>query len=488
MTNSDKTIQSATVESMDFQGENHQDLISTEQKYQFFLAGSNVGTWEWNIETGHTQFNERWAEIIGYTLKELEPTTIETWVEFAHPDDLEQSNQALQACFSGEAEFYNVQCRMRHKMGHWIWVQDRGKVFKWTDDGKPLLMYGSHSDITEQKQREEALRHSKQAFSNNFTYAGIGMAIVGTDGQWLEVNPKLIDIVGYPRDELERLTFQDITFPEDLEKDLVLFKEVIDGKRDSYQIDKRYIHKDGHLVYVILSVSVVRKEDGTVENFISQIIDISDFHQAQDQVTKLLEEVEVQNQVLRDTQAKLEAANASLLEQSVTDPLTNLGNRRVLNTSMDRELRRTSRAEDGELSLILLDVDLFKSYNDDFGHPEGDRALKLLADILSRESRAYDIVTRFGGEEFAILLPDTDSKTAATVAERLRTAVEEAEWPNRGITISLGVCSWLPGMTADEMIRFADIALYEAKKQGRNCSVSWRPSLEPQHSNITSAS
>ncbi|MTI63522.1 sensor domain-containing diguanylate cyclase [Methylophaga sp.] len=472
----------------EFSDEALAELLETKQKYQAFLEGTNVGTWEWNVQTGETKFNDRWAQILGYSLEELAPTTIDTWLELAHPDDLEKSNQALQACFSGEAEFYDVECRMRHSDGHWIWVLDRGNVFSRNDAGEPLMMYGTHLDISEQKNREEKLRKSEQAFSNSFQYAGIGMAIVGTDGHWLQVNRELCQILGYPENELLKLTFQDITLRDDLEKDLSLFEEVIAGKRNNYQIEKRYLHRDGHIVYAVLSVAVVRRADGSVDNFISQILDISDLRLAQEQITELLERAERQNQLLRDTQIKLEAANASLLEQSVTDPLTALGNRRVLNTALDRELQRSRRSEDGKLSVIILDVDFFKTYNDRFGHPEGDRALKMLADILSRECRAYDIVTRFGGEEFAILLPDTDRKTAFEVAERIRSTVEQAQWPNQLLTISLGVCGWMQGMEGEELIRFADNALYQAKNKGRNCTISWLPRREVTDERIAKAS
>jgi diguanylate cyclase (GGDEF)-like protein/PAS domain S-box-containing protein len=486
MNNSEQDLHAEALK--DFSANALAELLETKQKYQAFLEGTNVGTWEWNVQTGETKFNERWAQIIGYRLEELTPTTIDTWLELAHPDDLEKSNKAIQACFSGEAEFYDVECRMRHKNGDWVWVLDRGKLFSRTDAGEPLMMYGTHLDISEQKKREEKLRKSEQAFSNSFQYAGIGMAIVGTNGHWLQVNRELCQILGYPEDELLKLTFQDITLKDDLEKDLSLFEQVIAGKRNNYQIEKRYLHRDGHIVYAVLSVAVVRKNDGSVDNFISQILDISDLRLAQDQITKLLEQAEQQNQLLRDTQVKLEAANASLLEQSVTDPLTGLGNRRVLNTSLGRELQRTRRLENGKLSVIILDVDFFKTYNDSFGHPEGDRALKMLADILSRECRAYDIVTRFGGEEFAVLLPDTDRTTALEVAERLRSTVEQTEWPNKPLTISLGICSWMKGMEGEELIRFADKALYKAKNNGRNCSMSWLPPDSHSNDQVASAS
>jgi len=133
-------------------------------RLQSIIDGTNVGTWEWNVETGETVFNERWAEIIGYTLDEISPVSINTWMEFTNPDDLENSNQLLEKHFNGEAEFYELECRMKHKDGYWVWVFDRGKVFSWTDEGKPLMMFGTHQDITERKRVESALLKSEERF------------------------------------------------------------------------------------------------------------------------------------------------------------------------------------------------------------------------------------------------------------------------------------------------------------------------------------
>ncbi len=122
------------------------------------IEGTNVGTWEWNVQTGETIFNERWAEIIGYSLEEISPTTIRTWTGFAHPDDLQASEQALTRHFSGELAYYEVESRMHHRAGHWVWVLDRGKVISRTEDGEPLWVYGTHQDITERKQAEQKLQ------------------------------------------------------------------------------------------------------------------------------------------------------------------------------------------------------------------------------------------------------------------------------------------------------------------------------------------
>ncbi|MCB1144267.1 MAG: PAS domain S-box protein [Leptospiraceae bacterium] len=127
------------------------ETVSQKTKLYQIINNAKVGTWEWNIETGETVFNEQWAKIIGYTLEELAPISIDTWSKFAHPEDLEKSNAILNAHFEGECDLYECEVRMRHKNGDWVWVQDSGKITEWTDRGKPLIISGIHRDITKRK-------------------------------------------------------------------------------------------------------------------------------------------------------------------------------------------------------------------------------------------------------------------------------------------------------------------------------------------------
>ncbi len=139
------------------------DLTTERRRLKDILEGTNVGTWEWNIQTGEVVFNERWAEIAGYTLADLEPLSIDTWLKLVHPEDLAFSGDLLHRHFARELPFYECEARMRHRDGHWVWVLDRGRVSIWTEDGKPLLMSGTHQDITERKTAEQELRQAKQA-------------------------------------------------------------------------------------------------------------------------------------------------------------------------------------------------------------------------------------------------------------------------------------------------------------------------------------
>ncbi|MFP4557435.1 MAG: PAS domain S-box protein [Bacteroidales bacterium] len=126
------------------------------------IEGTNVGPWEWNVKTGSIIVSERWAEIVGYSLEEIKPETIDDWKKMVHPDDLEKATVLLEKHFRNETDFYVSEFRMMHKDGHWVWINDRGKVTEWAEDGSPLMMYGIHIDISERKQWEHALEHNQQ--------------------------------------------------------------------------------------------------------------------------------------------------------------------------------------------------------------------------------------------------------------------------------------------------------------------------------------
>jgi len=136
----------------------HREMIQEQhRRLENIIQCSSLGTWEWNVQTGETSFNETWANLVGYTFEELSPVSIKTWEMLTHPQDLNKAYDLLKRHFSGELPYYDCECRMKHKFGHWVWIRDRGRVLTRTPDGKPLLMFGTHSDITERKQAEAAL-------------------------------------------------------------------------------------------------------------------------------------------------------------------------------------------------------------------------------------------------------------------------------------------------------------------------------------------
>ena len=150
-------------------------LRQSEKRLDLAIKGTNAGLWDWHIPTGKTVFNERWAEIVGYTLEELEPTTINSTAGFCHPEDLSASNTQLKHHFAGKTDFFKSECRLKHKDGSWVWVLTSGRVMEWDNDGKPVRMTGTHIDITDSKRYAalaEAESQMAAAWNSTETFKG----------------------------------------------------------------------------------------------------------------------------------------------------------------------------------------------------------------------------------------------------------------------------------------------------------------------------
>ena len=166
------------------------------QRLNEVIWGTNVATWEWEVQTGSTVFNERWAEIVGYRLAELSPVNIETWSKLVHPDDGKRSGDLLTRCFNREIDSYECEVRMHHKDGHWVWVEDRGRVVEWATDGKPLRMVGTHQDITVRKQTELSLSESEAQYRNLLQLLQVGVVVHAPDTSVLLANPEACRLLG----------------------------------------------------------------------------------------------------------------------------------------------------------------------------------------------------------------------------------------------------------------------------------------------------
>lgn len=215
------------------------ELSEEKTRLAEIIKGTNVGTWEWNIQTGETVFNERWAEIIGYSLAELSPVSIETWSKFVHPDDAVESGELLQKHFNGEIEYYTYEARMKHKNGQWVWVLDVGKVHTWDKEGKPLQMSGTHLDITENKRILEDLKESQetQRALNEATFESI---FFSEKGICIQQNETAKKVFGYTNDEALGRYGTDWIIPED--RDLVM-RNMLAGFQEPYEVTA--LKKDG---------------------------------------------------------------------------------------------------------------------------------------------------------------------------------------------------------------------------------------------------
>jgi diguanylate cyclase (GGDEF)-like protein/PAS domain S-box-containing protein len=182
-------------------------------------------------------------------------------------------------------------------------------------------------------------------------------------------------------------------------------------------------------------------------------------------------------QEVQQVQQQLQVVNEKLRTLSLTDALTGLMNRRALEDCLERELARCIRSR-AKLCLLMLDVDHFKSFNDSFGHVQGDEALRSISALIQQGTRKGDLIARYGGEEFLAILPDTSTTEAVRIAKRLCEAVEAASWPHRALTTSIGVATLDERtLSANSFLDEVDQALYTAKRRGRNqvCAAESNP-------------
>jgi len=296
------------------------ELDNKRRRLNNIIEATRLGTWEWNVKTGETIFNERWAEIVGYTLEELSPVSIKTWEKLAHPEDLQRSTELLQKHFERETDYYNCEARMKHKNGNWVWVRDRGKVIEWDRDGNPQLMFGTHADITERKEMEGKIR-----------------------------------------------------------------------------------------------------------------------------------------------------------ELSIRDSLTNAYNRRYIMERLKALISEYVRKRNS-FTISMIDIDHFKRVNDTYGHQTGDSVLTHFTSVLFKNFRSYDLIGRYGGEEFIVISMNVTKEQTQSIIERFKKLCENTTFVHEGheitTTFSCGITESnehdASTVTAENIIETADRRLYEAKNTGRD--------------------
>ncbi|RTE86581.1 MULTISPECIES: PAS domain-containing protein [Gammaproteobacteria] len=273
----------------------YQDLKESELRYRSVLEGTRIGTWEWNVQTGETVFNQRWAEIVGYTLKELDPVDINTWLNLAHPEDLKVSGEKLQSHFNGETPFYDYKCRMKHRKGHWVWVHDRGKVVTWTNDGQPLMMYGTHADITEQVNSERALEDSKEQFEtlvNNIP--GVTYRYSVLENRKLKyLSGSVYELTGYSPEEFmvsETLSPASLVHPDDFKRVRKTIEDALEA-RTNWVVDYRSLHRNGTIRHVEERGIGEYDETGNLEFIDGFVLDVTKEKELERRLVKLTDQV-----------------------------------------------------------------------------------------------------------------------------------------------------------------------------------------------------
>jgi diguanylate cyclase (GGDEF)-like protein/PAS domain S-box-containing protein len=252
-------------------------LLPSRKHFDVLAQELPIGVYELDVEARFVFVNERWSELTGV---DPERAVGERWGSVVHPEDLDRvSNEWFRS--QAEDRPFSLEFRYVRADGSVVWIWCRAVELR--DEGGEVTGYvGTCSDTVVSPTMDRALEEAEERFANAFEEAPIGMALVGVDGAFLRVNRALSELVGYESDELLDLTFQNITHPDDLEADLQLVREVLEGKRRTYRMEKRYVRADGAECWVLLSVSLVRDDAGEPLYFVSQIEDITERRRAED--------------------------------------------------------------------------------------------------------------------------------------------------------------------------------------------------------------
>jgi diguanylate cyclase (GGDEF)-like protein/PAS domain S-box-containing protein/putative nucleotidyltransferase with HDIG domain len=518
------------------QEKDQRELREARDQFASIIKSSNLGTWEWDLRDDSIKINDTWAEMLGYTREELEPTSLETFIRFVHPDDLERSMQLTEEHCAGKSDFYSCDIRMQHKDGHWIWVLDRGQVTSRDENGKALIMSGINADITERVLQAEALARSEEesrrlfeAMNQGFAYCQIILDEAGTpdDCRILRVNknfetqtgliPELT--VGKRIKELlphvepywftyngevaltgKSKTFE--AFSSDLNRLFRIsafspehgyFALIIDDITAQKQMENQLFYEKTLFETTLLSVGdgvISTDAEGNVQ-FMNKVAEQLTGWQADEAKGRAFEEVfkilsgrnrhpcpnpvkmvlETKEQValdedtiliardgderfINDSAAPILSASHNVtgvvlvfrdsttqrIKQdeirtlSVTDPLTTLPNRRYYEQAKEE----MNKEPYYPLTLVLADVNGLKLTNDAFGHKAGDELLRRVSQVMRTTCRDEDIISRIGGDEFVLLLPQTDALHAQAIVKRINTALEKEKIRGIQLSVSFG--------------------------------------------------
>jgi diguanylate cyclase (GGDEF)-like protein/PAS domain S-box-containing protein len=301
--------------------------------------------------------------------------------------------------------------------------------------------------VAVQRQERSAinLATSEARFRATFEQAAIGICHSSLERRYIAVNRTFCDMLGYSRQELIGMPVWEIIHPEDRGDEPQFRDKLLSGEIESHAAEKRYVRKDGRVIWVNRTVSLVRDYAGEPLYFLRVVEDVTERKRLEHELQAL----------------------------AATDSLTGLPNRRSFMTRLEEEYARLRRFDTQQVAVLMLDLDYFKRINDTYGHAAGDEVLRQVATLIREEPRRVDLCARLGGEEFAMILAGASPDAAREFAERLRRKIAAAaivfEGKALAVTVSIGVAAMRPGdESADVALFRADAALYRAKDAGRN--------------------
>ncbi len=282
--------------------EAERELRQSRERLRMAVEGGNIGTWDWDLETGAVIFNRQWAEMLGYSREELD-FHFSTWEDLVHPDDLERATNILDRYIDGEIDTYNPEIRMRTKDGDWKWIQTIGKVVDRDDDGTVTRAAGIHLDIHDRKQAEQELRHSRERYRSLFRDSTDAILIHDLNGIVQEVNPQAESLFGLEADELRGRSLTELHVPSEAE--MVREKLRALRKNEDYEAVSKYERADGSTFWGEIRAGTTEVGDETVVR--SLIRDVTERKRAEHQ---LREERNFLNRILETSPVAIAVLNA----------------------------------------------------------------------------------------------------------------------------------------------------------------------------------
>jgi diguanylate cyclase (GGDEF)-like protein/PAS domain S-box-containing protein len=485
------------------------------EQLRLALVASKRALFDWHVASGEVFLDERWAEIVGGEAGAMR-TTIGVLRARVHPEDVGEVDRKVRAVVKGETQFYEVEHRVRSEGGEYVWIQSQGKVVERDPSGRAIRVSGTNADISGRKRAERDLLSAHENLAR-------GMAALERRNREMqilaELNGLLLTCVSMDEACAAIPKFAEQLFtrargalflvdssgarlglsvawgdhPEDWSslspsECWALRRGRIYGVSDQARAPacQHLAGRDLAGGYVCVPLQLQGELFGLVSLAYAQateeIDEAAQIEQRREQLASVFSEqvaLALSNIRLRD----------DLRQQTVRDPLTGLYNRRYLDESMNRELARGQRTG-AAFTVLVIDVDHFKRINDGFGHDAGDAVLKRLALALSDGAREGDVICRYGGEEFVMLLCDTEPSGGEQLGLRVLQRVRELRVEHGGkdigaLSVSIGLAAFpLHAQTKEALIGAADGALYRAKSAGRDRlmvveAIGQPPPLEP---------
>ncbi len=442
-------------------------LKESEQRYRGFFENVPVGIFQTTREGNYLDANRALLKLFGFpdleTLKQTNasdfysnPQERENWLEMMDREDVMLAQE------------FNYQ-RLDKKM---IWVRESARTVR-NEKGDILYYEGVLEDITPLKNAEQELLRQRAYLEQLIESAPEGIVLTEKDGQIIRINSEFTSMFGYSEEEARGQFVDDLIAPSELASEAnLLTKDVASGKNISLDTIRR--NKDGNNLQVsVIGAPIVIDEEKVGVFGIYR--DISDRKKAEAEILENRQMLLEANQFLEQRKVQLEEANLMLEQLSNLDGLTGISNRRYFERFFETEWRR-ARRENKPITVMMIDVDFFKKYNDLHGHLKGDECLKKLANALQIMGRAGDLLARYGGEEFVVVLPNTDSEGAQHMSEIMLRRVKALQIKHGDskvsdyLTVSIGLATEVPAneTSADSLLQKADQALYQSKTDGRD--------------------